>query len=231
MFGLGLGKCGAMKPPRVLTPLQAAFLDVFFQQPAGQDFFLTGGTALAEFYLHHRYSQDVDLFTLNEETFDLVSASIPGIAAYLRAEFTEQVRTLTFRQVFIRVAGQADLKIDFVRDVGPQFGEHQRFDNIIVDSEFNIAVNKVTALFGRAAMKDFVDLYFLLKQEYDLDQLIALAKEKDPGFSEFYFANMLRHHQRVTSLPQLLKPLTLEEFHAFFEALARQVMLKAKPPQ
>jgi len=95
----------------------------------------------------------------------------------------------------------------------------------------NIAVNKVTALFGRAAMKDFVDLYFLLKKDYDLDQLITLAKEKDPGFSEFYFAVMLRNHQRITFLPQLLHPLSIEEFHAFFEKLARQMMLKTHPPE
>ena len=30
------------------------------------DFYLTGGTALAEFYLHHRYSEDLDFFSENE---------------------------------------------------------------------------------------------------------------------------------------------------------------------
>ena len=74
-----------MEHPRVLTPLQAEFLDVFFQQPVAHDFFLTGGTALAEFYLQHRYSQDLDLFTLSQETLDLISAAIPGLAEYLHA--------------------------------------------------------------------------------------------------------------------------------------------------
>lgn len=220
-----------METPKVLTPLQIKFLRIFFEQLVGQEFFLTGGTALAEFYLHHRYSQDVDLFTVNEDAFMQVGASIPGIAARLGAQFEERVATLTFHQVFIQVPGEPSLKIDLVRDVGPQFGEHLRFENLIVDSEFNIAVNKVTALFGRAAMKDFIDLYFLLKKGYDLDQLIPLAKEKDPGFSEFYFAVMLRHHQRVSSLPQMLRPLPIETFHEFFEALARQIMRQAKPPE
>ena len=31
-----------------------------------QHFFLTGGTALAVFYLHHRMSNDLDLFTLSQ---------------------------------------------------------------------------------------------------------------------------------------------------------------------
>lgn len=40
-----------------------------------------------------------------------------------------------------------------------QFGEHEQTDNVVLDSLLNIAVNKVTAIFGRAAIKDFVDLY------------------------------------------------------------------------
>ncbi|HOU15285.1 MAG TPA: hypothetical protein PKZ84_19435 [Anaerolineae bacterium] len=39
-----------------LSPLQADFLARFFATDTGQRFFLTGGTALAAFYLHHRNS-------------------------------------------------------------------------------------------------------------------------------------------------------------------------------
>ena len=49
-----------------LTPLQSEFLTRFFATDTGQYFFLTGGTALAVFHLHHRVSVDLDLFTLND---------------------------------------------------------------------------------------------------------------------------------------------------------------------
>lgn len=49
-----------------LTPLQKPFLRRFFQLEVGRSFFLTGGTALAAFYLHHRLSEDLDLFTLDD---------------------------------------------------------------------------------------------------------------------------------------------------------------------
>ena len=49
-----------------LTPLQAAFLTRFFSTDTGQLFFLTGGTALAAYHLHHRLSVDLDLFTLDD---------------------------------------------------------------------------------------------------------------------------------------------------------------------
>ena len=43
--------------------LQDRFLKRFFAGPLGQHFYLTGGTALARFYFHHRESLDLDLFT------------------------------------------------------------------------------------------------------------------------------------------------------------------------
>lgn len=220
-----------MAQPSLLTPLQKAFLNEFFKQPVGQEFFLTGGTALAEFYLRHRYSEDIDLFTLNDVALREASNSLPVIALNLGATFEERLRTVSFQQAFIRVPGGEELKIDFARDVGTQFGERQLVGNVIVDSELNIAVNKVTALFGRAVPKDFVDLYFLLKKGYDLDELMRLAKEKDLGFTEFYFAGMLGGVERLRALPRMIQPLTIEELRASFEPLAAQIMLRLKPSE
>ncbi len=217
-----------MAQPNLLTPLQGAFLAEFFKAPVGQEFFLTGGTALAAYYLRHRYSEDIDLFTLSSTALNEASNSLPSIALNLGAKLEERFRTASFQQAFIRTDGE-ELKIDFVRDVGAQFGEHQRLGNIIVDSELNIAVNKITAIFGRTTPKDFVDLYFLLKKGYDLDELMQLAKGKDLGFTEFYFAGMLRESRRVTTLPRMIEPVTIEELRAFFQPLAEQIMLKLKP--
>jgi predicted nucleotidyltransferase component of viral defense system len=219
-----------MTQPNLLTPTQQSFLEAFFAQRAGQEFFLTGGTALAAFYLRHRYSEDLDLFTLSETALQDVSNSLPAIAEKLGAVVEDRFRTVSFRQAFIRV-GAEELKIDLIRDVGAQFGEHRRFGDIIVDSELNIAVNKVTALFGRAAPKDFVDLYFLLKKGYTLDELMRMAKEKDLGFTEFYFAGMLHESRRVTSLPPMIEPLTVRELQDFFEPLANRIIARIKPPE
>lgn len=54
-------------PTEILTPTQIALLKAigaenFFKK----NFYLTGGTALAGFYLHHRYSEDLDFFSMNE---------------------------------------------------------------------------------------------------------------------------------------------------------------------
>ncbi len=217
--------------PSLLTPLQNAFLRAFFAQPFASGFFLSGGTALSEYYLHHRYSDDLDLYTLSEESFQVAATALPSLAASLGGTLGEQVSTPMYRQAFVQVVGQPELRIDIIRDVGPQFGEHQLAGDIVIDSLLNITVNKVTALFGRAAAKDFVDLYFLLKHSMVLEELVRLAKQKDPGFSEFYFAGMLREIQRVHTLPRMVRPVTIEELRGFFEPLAEQVLLKIKPSE
>jgi hypothetical protein len=51
-----------------LTRLQRSLLEAFFR--AESRFLLTGGAALAGFYLHHRPTLDLDLFTLDPAAFD-----------------------------------------------------------------------------------------------------------------------------------------------------------------
>src|SRR3989344_1618200 len=47
--------------------LQDKFLKAFFAGRFSQDFYLTGGTALAKFYFQHRESFDLDFFTQEQE--------------------------------------------------------------------------------------------------------------------------------------------------------------------
>src|ERR671938_158582 len=65
------GSCSNSGPRKVclirarLSNLQSDFLREFFGRE--HDFYLTGGAALAEFYLGHRETDDLDLFTLEDE--------------------------------------------------------------------------------------------------------------------------------------------------------------------
>jgi hypothetical protein len=51
-----------LKGKGLLSTGQRRFLRLFSKMPDSTHFYLTGGTALAEFYLGHRYSFDLDLF-------------------------------------------------------------------------------------------------------------------------------------------------------------------------
>ncbi len=64
-----------LKGKGLLTPLQREFLRLFAGLPDQERFYLTGGTALSEFYLGHRLSFDLDLFTNEHEMLSVVEAA------------------------------------------------------------------------------------------------------------------------------------------------------------
>lgn len=216
----------------LLTPLQAAFLHAFFAAPIGSHFFLTGGTALAAFHLHHRLSDDLDLFTLDGEALEASIRPVEEIAASIGCVLQRTRVTQYFHQLMLtHPQHEGPLRVDLVRDFGPQYGERLVRDGITVDSLDNIAANKIIAIFGRADIKDFVDLYFILQAGYDFDDLFTKAREKDTGLTEFYFAGMLRQAEGFTHLPRMIKPLDLETLKTFYAALARRLISRLNPQQ
>lgn len=217
--------------PGVLTPLQHAFLSRLFASPGGSQFFLTGGTALAAFYFHHRLSDDLDLFTLDDEALDLIVPVLHDIGRDLDL-LAEGVRLSPYFLRFVlkeKQEGGPALKADLVREFGPQYGDTQWVAGIRVDALENIAANKVTAILGRGEMKDFVDLYFLLQAGFDFSTLVELAKEKDPGLTEFYLLGMLRQVERDVPLPIMLKPLDRDSLVGVMAQLAEVLARRIDP--
>lgn len=202
----------------------------FFSSPLGDKFFLGGGTALAEFYLQHRVSQDLDLFTLDQDLdFDFVSAEINKIARSLNFKTKHRVSSATFLQ-YIFQSKKKSLKIDVVKDVPIHFGKAKKIKGIWVGSLENIAVNKLLAIFGRTDAKDFIDLYFLLKKKkLSFEELFKKAKKKDLGLNEFYFANMLAEVEKLKHFPKTLKPFDKNDLVDFYLKLSEKMLKEIKP--
>ena len=213
--------------------VQDDFLNAFFPSRYGADFYLTGGTALSRFYFHHRESYDLDLFTQNQDLdFSSLIIEIQKIAASLHLDIINQVTTNTYHQFIFENENKDRLKVEFVKDIPVRFGDMQMFGTIRVDSLENIGSNKILAVFGRTDHKDFIDLYYLLKQtDFTLDHLISLAKRKDVGLTEFYLANAIQDIEKASIMPILLKPLDQQKYLSFYQDLAKTLLLKIKPPQ
>lgn len=214
-----------------LPPLRRAFLRRFFSLDVGAQFFLTGGTALAAFYLHHRLSYDLDLFTLDDAALPEVDRHIEHLATELGCTIARARRTEHFRQFLLQPQDEAEpsLQVDLVRDVGPQYGQRQVIDGIVVDAMENIAANKVVAILGRTEAKDFVDLYFILQAGYDFADLFEKAQRKDLGLMKFYFAGALLQVNKLTRLPEMRKPLDLPALQTFFTTLANDILDQLNP--
>jgi len=215
---------------RWLTPLQAAFLTRLFDAEAGRRFFLTGGTALAAFYLRHRLSVDLDLFTLDDLALPEADALVPQLAAGLGCRIGRARRTEHYRQFLLEPEGGQPLQVDLVRDFGPQYGQRRVVDHIVVDSVENIGANKLTAILGRTEPKDFVDLYFILQAGYDFADLLAKAQAKDLGLQPFFLAGALLQVRHFSHLPATTPPLTAAELQASMVALADQLLDQLRLP-
>lgn len=211
--------------------LQDRFLEQFFASPLASSFYLTGGTALARFYFHHRESVDLDLFTNDvQQDFDQVNRIVLASLSTLALRIRSQVITDTFIQYIVTDEHDTSLKVDMVKDVPIFFGEVRRVGQIRVDSLKNIGANKVLAVFGRTDAKDFIDLYWILQNtSLKFEDLFELAKQKDLGLSELYLAYALHNVIKIKLFPRMLEPLPWEEIRNYFKKLAEDLLVRIAP--
>ncbi len=216
---------------KILTPLQEKFLNAFFRLEISKEFFLTGGTALAEYHLQHRYSEDLDLFTVSEEAFRTIDNHIPELLRSLKLQIISHRRIGDFSGYILQDETSLErLKVDLVRDINVQFGAKKKVGVVIIDNLENIAANKIGAILSRTEVKDFVDLYFLIQGNYTtLEKAIETGKEKDLGVEKLILAGLFRQADNFTLLPQMIKPLTLETLRSFYESLSNQLLDQIKP--
>ncbi len=206
---------------KILTPLQHKVLEIFFKIPdLKRHFYLTGGTALAAFYLKHRLSIDLDFFTHSVEIHD-VERLVEDTFQASGLHFQKERSSPTFRRYLIN----GELQVDVVRDIDFRIGAPQWIDGVMVDTSKNIAVNKVATIYGRLEPKDYVDLYFLKPYlNYDIMELFKLAEMKDGGMDPFQWTKIIADVDTFTVLPQMLKPLTIKELQKFFHKLRNEIL-------
>lgn len=210
----------------VLTPLQQSVLTAFFSvSELKKQFYLTGGTALSAFYLQHRLSDDLDLFTHEVEIHAIERIVDDAFrAAGLRA--TKLAGSPSYRRYRI----QDELQVDLVKDVDFRIGSPELREDFMVDNPKNIAVNKVAAIYGRLDPKDYVDLYFLKPHlDFNILELLDWAREKDAGIEKFQWAKIIGDVDTFTVLPNLIRPVGLKELKKFFRALRDEITDALKP--
>lgn len=187
-------------------------------------FYLTGGTVLGRFLLHHRYSDDLDFFLNANSNFQAVTKTVVD---QLRKTF-ENIIDSSIQDSYARyfvLEGGVELKLEFVNDVKYRVGSPVKSANgIWLDTWDNILTNKITAL-SRNEGKDFADLLFLsLKYPFNWETMISHAKEKDAWINEINISQQLMNFD----LRKLEKVKFSEHFDAtkirreYFEILARE---------
>lgn len=176
-----------LKGKGILSEFQKAFLRLFSSLPDQENFYLTGGTALAEYYLGHRLSYDLDLFTSEADLIVPFSHQVEQ-AAQKSGWQVQVVRRFASFVEFQVSQGEKALKIDLALDSPFRLAPAEEGDaGVLVNDFLDIQADKTLAFFGRAEPRDAIDLYFLL-QNTKFEELAELAHQKDTGFDLYWFA-------------------------------------------
>ncbi len=218
---------------RILTEKQNLFIDNLPDEILS-GFYLAGGTALSAFYIEHRLSQDLDLFTDTEEAMPPVEFLI-GLIKKLPSIDDIQYERLFDRRIFAATFKDGDLlKVEFTTYPFKSIEKRTRVGKIAIDSLLNIVTGKLFALTDRYDPKDFVDLYFVLRTyDWALSELIKRTGERfEIKGLDFVIPERLLLVKKIgpEELPVMLKEIDLEELKGFFLSQSSELVKSRKMP-
>lgn len=204
----------------VTTKEQKILLDQFKNDSSlVSRFYFTGGTALSLYYLAHRESIDLDFFS--EEQFDpqTILAKMNNWARKFKTtiDYVPIENTHVFNFIF---PNKQPVKVDFAFYPYKRLRMSKIIDGIPVDSILDIAVNKLLALQQRAEVKDFVDLYFLLRKFTVWDLIDGVTVKFKVNLDPFIIGSEFMKVENFDFLPKMVIPLTLDQLKTFFKQKA-----------
>jgi hypothetical protein len=212
-------------PSYHLNDLQKEFLTKFFTRDSR--FFLSGGAALVEFYLGHRRTDDVDLFTVDDEIERGFSIT-KEVAQDLGADLEPLMTSPNFRRLLLK-RGEESLVVDLVRDSVFQVDvEKRNIQGIRVDTPEEILANKLCALLSRSEIRDLVDVRALELAGYSIEAALASAEKKDSGLTAGQLAWVLSQIQFDSSLA-LPGDVTQEALRGYLDDLLSRLKRRTFP--
>jgi hypothetical protein len=210
-----------------LTPLQRALLASFFEHE--RRFYLTGGAALAGFYLRHRRTTDLDLFTFDADAFAHGRRAVDAAADDLGAQVIVRQHEPGFLRMVVS-RGEESVVVDLVLERVRQVQQQKAvFGSVVVDVPEDILSNKLTALLSRGEERDLVDLWYLERHGYRIEDALGAAEAKDGGCTPAALAWVLSE----VTIPEgahLPGDVSAAELRTFLADLIVRLRRRAMPP-
>lgn len=207
----------------VLSPLQQQLLELVRSLPEAEQFALAGGAALILHGTVERATNDLDFFVRYRDMppgaiARLVEATERSLSV-ARLSYSLELVTDTFARLVV-YGKREECRVEFAADA--RIRELDRTQGIPLLSLDELAADKMLALFGRAAARDFQDVAALL-DVFTWSELFALASEKDSGFNRERFLEALEAFNRLDAeefdLPLSDYERLREEVHVWLEQL------------
>lgn len=209
-----------------LSLRQEQFLDLVLQEKyILKNFYLSGGSALSSWYFHHRESYDLDFFS--EWRFDgnRIADWVKRNQEKLDYQGVSVDNDFGFYTFFFRYPDNSRFKVDFNHYSFSRLEEGLLWHGLKIDSLYDIAVNKTQTIRTNPRSRDYVDLYFILKETHlEINKLLADADKKFVvGTDKLQIA---KHFLKVTELsdfPKMLVPFNQKAMEKFFLDLAKSL--------
>jgi len=209
----------------ILTPFQkkiflAIVEDTFFKEK----FYFSGGTALAEFYLKHRYSEDLDFFTSERISYAQIKERLSLKLKKMGIDSFETRAIGGTKLFFLKKGEQEVVKVEFNYFPFKRLGKGKEFRKIDIDSLFDLAVNKLNTILTRHCARDYIDLYFIFQQKrYSWQELLAGIKKKFSWEVDLLnLAARLRKIEKLHDYPKMIKKFSPQKMISFYQKQADQ---------
>jgi hypothetical protein len=204
----------------ILNRFQKKVLEEFAKTPLVKKFYLGGGTALAQFYLQHRQSEDLDFFTQQELDLEELKRFISSISKKTnisQVEFQHGFGLYTF--FLSEGGGKFKHKIDFGQYPFEPIENLKKVKGIFVESIYDIAINKTHTIAFHPRLRDFVDLYFILKnnRQWNFQDLLKESFIKfEMKTDALQVGENLLKVLSLKDMPLMLKKVDLKKMQIFF---------------
>ncbi len=213
-----------LAPGTGLTARQKQLLELAVSEPYITDnFYLTGGTALSSWYLHHRESYDLDFFSQHRFNYDRLIRWFRENEGVINPSAMIFDEDWGFLEVKMRYPNNERLKVDFNHYPPNRLTKGTGWKGLAIDSIYDIAVNKLQTISERPRTRDFVDLYCIL-QRHPLrfqDLMRDVKKKFSEKVDSLHLAKNFLKVVEYTDLPNMLVPFDRSRMDTFFTNLAR----------
>ena len=144
---------------------------------------LVGGTSSA-LQIGHRKSIDIDLFGILSADYENLMDELKTLGEVVPLKNSKNIHSLLINEI----------KVDIVNYEYNWLTNKIKTDNIHLATIEDIAAMKLNAIIGRGSKKDFIDLFFILK-DYSLATLIDFYTKKYNDGSTFLVLKSLTYFE------------------------------------
>jgi predicted nucleotidyltransferase component of viral defense system len=200
----------------ILSKKTKSNLEILKKSGILENFYLAGGTGAA-LQLGHRFSLDLDFFTKKDISPKELVEKIRKIGDLSVEKEAENSLIGNFQGTLISF-----LKYDY-----PLLFPKKTVEGIRVADIRDIACMKISAISSRGSKKDFIDLFFIIKEAITLKDLLALFEKKykeiDYNMSHILKSIIYFEDAEKDAMPKMIVPVEWQAVKDFLKEEIKRI--------